>query len=141
MPQEPARSSEKPPLPKVEGTMVDEQLNTKRIKPLYRTTQVIWYIIGVLEVFLFLRLMLKVLGANPNAGFSQFINGVTYVFAGPFMYVFGVSRVESSVFEWSTVLAMIVYVLFGWLIVKAIVMSRPVSTKEAERKLPEQEKI
>lgn len=121
--------------------MSEEQLATHRIKPLYRSTQIIWYIVGVLEAFLILRLFLKALGANPEAGFSQFIYGVTWLFASPFLYVFQVSQAEGNIFEWSTLLAMFVYVLFGWLIVKAIVMSRPVSTKEAERKLPEQEKM
>lgn len=121
--------------------MSQETLATGRIKPLYRVTQIVWYIVGLLEVLLLLRFILKLLGANPAAGFTQFIYGVTWLFASPFLAVFRVSQAQGSIFEWSTLLAMAVYALFGWLIVKAIVMSRPVSTKEAERKLPDQEKV
>lgn len=133
------RQDERPPLPRVEGTMSEEQLATHRIKPLYRSTQIIWYIVGLIEALLFLRLMLRALGANPAAGFTRFIYGVTWLFANPFLSVFGTTQEAGNVVEWSTILAMAVYFLAGWLIVKAIIMARPVSTKEAERKLPEQE--
>ena len=69
------------------------------------------------------------------------VNGVTGVFAMPFYSVFKSAEVEGAVFEGSTVLAMIVYALFGWLIVKALVMSKPVTTAEADKKMPEQEKM
>lgn len=132
-------ASEKPPLPAVEGTMKEEQLSTHRIKPLYRTTQIIWYIVSLLEVLLLLRFLLKLFAANPEAGFTNFIYTITWLFANPFLLVFETMRIEGSVFEWSTLLAMGIYALLGWLLVKAIVMARPVSTKEAARKLPEQE--
>ena len=53
-------------------------------KPLYHGTQVVWYIVGVLEILLAFRFFLKLLGANPSAGFTDFIYDVTYVFASPF---------------------------------------------------------
>lgn len=141
MPDEEVRPNEKPPLPVVSGTMAQETLPTGRIKPLYRVTQIVWYILGLIEALLLLRLILKALAANPEAGFTKFIYGVTWLFANPFLSVFGSSRVEGNILEWSTILAMVVYALLAWLIVKAIVMSRPVSTKEAARKLPTQEKM
>jgi hypothetical protein len=135
------KPQEKPPMPAVNATLKSEQIPTQRIKPLYRGTQIVWYIVGLAEVFLLLRLILKLWGANPNAGFTVFIYGVTDVCAGPFFRVFNISQVEGSVFEWSTLLAMAVYALFGWLIVKALVMVKPVTTQEAERKLPGQDKV
>ena len=128
-------------MPRVDATLKQENLPTQRYKPLYRSTQIIWYILGIIEVFLLLRLFLKAFGANPQAGFSQFVYVVTSVIAGPFYLVFNVTQVQGSIFEWSTLFAMLVYLLFAWLIVKAIVMSRPVSTKEASQKLPDQEKL
>jgi len=136
-----SKPPEKPPMPAVEGTLKREEIPTTRLKPLYRGTQIVWYIVGVAEVFLFLRFILKLWGANPYAGFTQFIYGVTDVFAGPFNAVFQSSHVEGSVFEWSTLLAMAVYALFGWLVVKALVMGKPVTTQEAENKLPDQDKV
>ena len=128
-------------MPHVEATLKNEELKTQRIKPLYRGTQVIWYILGLIEALLFVRFLLKLLGANPVAGFSVFIYNLTGVIAGPFYLVFAPSRVDQNVFEWSTLLAMIVYLMIAWLIVKAVVMSRPVTTKEAAQKLPGQEKL
>ena len=128
-------------MPHVEATLKQENLPTQRYKPLYRSTQIIWYILGVIEALLLIRLFLKAFGANPQAGFSSFIYGITSLIAGPFYFVFNVTQVNTNIFEWSTLLAMGVYFLFAWLIVKAVVMSRPVSTKEASQKLPEQEKL
>ncbi|MFA5853955.1 MAG: hypothetical protein WC866_02600 [Patescibacteria group bacterium] len=131
----------KTPMPTVDSTLKQENMPTQRIKPLYRITQVIWYLVGIAEVFLLLRLFLKMLGANPAAGFSKFVYGVTGVFGAPFYSVFKSTQAEGVVFEGSTLLAMAVYALFGWLIVKAVVMSKPVSTAEANKKLPEQDKV
>ncbi len=128
-------------MPHVEGTLKEEQLPTQRIKPLYRTSQIVWFILGLIEILLALRFVLKLLGANTQAGFTQFIYGVTGVIAGPFYLVFKVSQVQSNIFEWSTLLAMFVYLVVAWLIVKVLVMSKPVTTKEASQKLPEQEKL
>lgn len=104
-------------------------------KPLYRATQVVWYILGVLEVILAFRFLLKLFGANPNAGFSNFIYGVSYPFAAPFLNVFRVNRVAGSVFEWTTLLAMLVYWLIARGIIRLFLMSRDVSTPEAAAKL------
>ena len=131
--------TEKPPMPQVDSTVKQETIQTGRIRPLYRTTQIVWYVVGLVEIFLFLRLFLKLLAANPAAGFTRFVYAITWAFAGPFELVFGVSSpTAGSYLEWSTILAMIVYALFGWLIVKALVMGKPVTTKEADEKLPGQ---
>lgn len=132
---------EKPPMPEVSGNLKSESISTTRIRPLYRTSQIVWYIVGLIETLLILRFFLKLFGANPEAGFTQFIYGATSIFAAPFFLVFGASQVEGSVFEWSTLLAMAVYLLVAWLIVKALVMGKPVSTEEADQKLPGQEKL
>jgi len=45
---------------------------------------VIYFLLGVLEVFLVLRFVLKLTGAGPSSGFVNFIYGVTGVFVLPF---------------------------------------------------------
>ncbi|MEK7109285.1 MAG: YggT family protein [Patescibacteria group bacterium] len=109
-------------------------------KPLYRGTQIVWYILGLIEVLLAFRFVLKLLGANPEAGFSAFIYGVTYVFAAPFLSVFRITQVAGSVVEWTTLLAMLVYWMVAWGIIKLFLMGKTVSTPEAAVKLNEQEK-
>ena len=114
--------------------------NSPTTKPLYRGTQIIWYILGLLEILLAFRFVLKLLAANSSAGFSNLIYTLSYPFAAPFLNVFKVSKVESSIFEWTTLLAMSVYALIGWGIVKMFFMSKTVSTPEAAEKLNEENK-
>ena len=104
-------------------------------KPLYRGTQIVWYILGILEVVLAFRFVLKLLGANAGAGFTSFIYSVSKPFAAPFLNVFRITRVEGSIFEWTTLLAMLVYWLIAWGIIKLFLMSKTVSTPEAAQKL------
>ena len=116
-----------------------DSFNSPTTKPLYHGTQVVWYIVGVLEILLAFRFFLKLLGANPSAGFTDFIYDVTYVFASPFLNVFRVTAVEGSIFEWTTLLAMLVYWMIAIGIVRIFLMSKSVSTPEAAVKLEEQD--
>lgn len=118
-----------------------DSFNSPSTKPLYRGTQIVWYILGVIEVLLAFRFVLKLLGANPGAGFTDFIYGVTYVFAAPFLNVFRITAVAGSVFEWTTLLAMFVYWVIAVGIIKLFLMGKTVSTPEAAVKLEKQETI
>lgn len=114
---------------------MESSFTSSSTKPLYRGTQIVWYILGLLEVLLAFRFVLKLLAANPTAGFSNFIYTVSYPFAAPFLNVFRVSKVEGSIFEWTTLLAMAVYWLIAWGIIKIFFMSKTVSTPEAAAKM------
>ena len=118
---------------------MDSSYTSRTTKPLYRGTQIVWYILGVVEVLLAFRFVLKLLAANPAAGFSQFIYGTTYIFAAPFLAVFQRTEVVGSIFEWSTLLSMLVYWIIAWGIIKLFLMSKTVSTPEAAAKLEKQE--
>ena len=109
-------------------------------KPLYRGTQIVWYLLGLLEALLAFRFILKLLAANSSAGFTSFIYSVSSPFAAPFLNVFRVTKVEGSVFEWTTLLAMLVYGLVAWGIIKLLVMGKAVSTPEAADKLDKENK-
>jgi hypothetical protein len=117
-----------------------DSYNSPSTKPLYRGTQIVWYILGLLEVILAFRFVLRLFGANPAAGFTSFIYGITYPFAAPFLSVFKITDVNGSVFEWTTLLAMLVYWLIAWGIVKLFLMGKTVSTPEAAVKLDNQDK-
>lgn len=117
-----------------------DSYNSPSTKPLYRGTQIVWYILGLLEVLLAFRFVLKLLAANPNAGFSSFVYNVSYPFAAPFLNVFRLTRVEGNIFEWTTLLAMLVYWLIGMGIAKLLVGGKTVSTPEAASKLDNENK-
>ncbi len=111
--------------------------NSPTTKPLYRSTQIVWYLVGSIEILLTFRFLLKLFGANTGAGFTSFIYVATEPFVLPFFTVFRLSRIEGSLFEWTTLLAMTVYGLVGWGIANLFLMSKTVSTPEAADKLNE----
>src|ERR1039458_9711813 len=112
-----------------------DSYNSPSTKPLFRGTQVVWTLFTLLEVLLAFRLGLKFAGANAGAGFTSFIYAVTWPFAQPFITVFRTTFVGDQVFEWTTILAMVVYYLIAWGIVSLLTMSKTVSTPEAAAKL------
>ena len=119
---------------------MDSSFNSPTTKPLYRGTQIVWYIFYFLEILLAFRFVLKLLGANPEAGFSSFIYGITYIFAEPFIAVFNITYIAGSIIEWTTLLAMFVFWVIAIGIVKLFIMGKTVSTPEAAVKLNNQEK-
>lgn len=116
-----------------------DSYNSPTTKSLYRGTQIVWYIVGLLEALLAFRFVLKLLAANPTAGFSSFIYGITYPFAAPFLAVFKITRVEGNIFEWTTLLAMLVYWFIAMAVSNLFVMGKTVSTPEAAVKLDRQD--
>ncbi len=91
-------------------------------------TNVIWYILGLIEVLLALRFVLKLLGANPNSGFVDFMYSITNILTLPFDNIFGIARTNAgnvtSVFEPSILVAAAVYGLIFWGIVKLLNVNR-----------------
>jgi hypothetical protein len=106
-------------------------------RPLYKGAQVVWYILSVIEGLLILRFVLKLLQANADAFFTSLIYTVSNIFVAPFVAVFQNIRVATSVFEWTTLLAMLVYWLVAVAIVKLFIIGKSVSAVEADQKLTE----
>lgn len=116
-----------------------DSYNSPTTKPLFKGTQIVWYLLSLLEVLLIFRMILKITGANPEAGFTSFIYALTWPFTAPFLKVFPISAVEGSIFEWTTLLGMAVYWLIALAIVRLFLMSKTVSTGEAASGLKKQE--
>jgi hypothetical protein len=106
---------------------------------LFRETKVVWYIFGAIEALLLLRFLLRVLAANPEAAFTQFVYAASQIFVAPFIFVFGTPSFGGSALELSTLLAMIVYWFIAWGVVKLLLMGRPVSRHEARADLQDQD--
>lgn len=104
----------------VEQVSVDPYATARRT--LYRVGQVVWLILALIEGLLAIRFILRLLGANSSAGFAQFIYGLTSPFIAPFVGLFGTPKFDTSVFEFTTLVAMIVYVLLAWVILKIATM-------------------
>lgn len=129
------------PIIRVNSTFktMDSSYNSSTTKPLFRGTQVVWYLLSLLEVLLAFRFVLKLMGANPVAGFTNIVYSVTWPFTAPFLAVFQKTTVQGSIFEWTTLLAMLVYWLVATGITRLLLMSKTVSTPEAAEKLDKQE--
>lgn len=90
--------------------------------------KIVYYILGVLEVLLAFRLIFKLLGANPASSFVAGIYTLSNIFLSPFTGIFRTATARGvetqSVLEPATIVAMIVYALIGWGIVKLIEIIR-----------------
>jgi hypothetical protein len=84
----------------------------------------VYFFFGALEILLAFRLVLKLTGASLGNAFVGLVYGITGIFILPFQGIFhsGVSQgIEtSSVFEPSTLIAIIVYLVLAWGIVKLL---------------------
>ena len=86
----------------------------------FKATQVIWLLLGILEVMLALRFGLKLIGANPASPFAVFIYGFTGLFLFPFAGLTGAPAAGGMVLEFTTLIAMVVYALIGWAVERII---------------------
>jgi uncharacterized protein YggT (Ycf19 family) len=112
------------------GGVVDSAEVISSATPARRATEVIYLLFGIIDGLLLIRLVLKLLAANPLAGFSKFIYGLTDVFLAPFRNLLPtVGGGSGAVLEMSTIIAIIVYALIGWALVRlvAIALFRNVS--------------
>ena len=119
---------------------MDPSNNSSSVKPLYRGTQVVWYLLYLIEVLLAFRFLMKLMGANAKAGFTNFVYDFSHPLVSPFLNVFSVSSSENKIFEWPTLLAIFVYWVIAYTIIKLIMMGQPVTTEEAKEKLDQQDK-
>lgn len=99
----------------------------------YRVYRLVYFTLGFIEVFLALRFVFKLFGANPQNIFALLVYGLSDVLLLPFNGLFpGATLVADQTvrrFEVSTLTAMIVYALLGWGIAKLILIfkSKPLS--------------
>ena len=110
-----------------DGAQVQQRTvsTTTRSPGVVMAQRVIWFIVGVVNVLIAIRFVLLLLGANHSAGFVDFIYGITDVLVAPFVGIFGAPTYGRFMFAWSSVIAVVVYSLIAWGIVKLITLPRP----------------
>lgn len=84
-----------------------------------RLDQLVWLAAIVLEILIGFRVFLKLIAANPESGFATFVYMVTTPFLAPFVGLTATPSVNGSVFEISSLIAMLVYALLFWLAIYA----------------------
>jgi uncharacterized membrane protein len=99
---------------------VTRDVAAERQMRLFQFTRIVWTILGVLEVLLALRFVLKLIGANPNSGFAVFMYGLTGLFTAPFTGLVSTWSSGETVLEVTTLIAMAIYALLFWGVVSLI---------------------
>lgn len=107
-------------------------------KVIFRAYQVIWYILGLIEVLLAFRFILKALGANPTSGFTNMIYIFSSPLAIPFRGIFPQVVAQGSVIEWSTIVAGVVYFILAVGIVKMFQIVKPTNPQEVDQEVDNQ---
>jgi len=122
--------------PPVETGSPQKAYQTK--KAIFRTYQIIWYFLGIIEALLAFRIILKLLGASTQSGFTNFIYAISNPFALPFAGILGVTGISRMVFEWSTIIAMAVYFVLAYGIVTFFQIIKPTDQEEVEQAVDNQ---
>jgi hypothetical protein len=94
----------------------------ERQASLNRVSQAIGFVFGVIEALIGIRVILRMIGANPDNAFAQFIYNVTAPLVAPFVGLTGTPAFGTSALEISSLIAMLVYALIWWALVKLVWM-------------------
>jgi hypothetical protein len=94
----------------------------ERQATLNRVSQAIGFVFGLIEAFIGIRVILRLIGANPDNAFAQFIYNVSAPFVAPFVGLTGTPAFGTAALEVSSLIAMLVYALIWWALVKLVWM-------------------
>jgi uncharacterized membrane protein len=118
---------------------VTRDVAAERRQTWFMVNRIMWSVVGLLEILLGLRFVLKLIAANPESGFAAFIYGVTEPFIAPFALLVGTPTAGGIILEVTTLIAMAIYALIFWGVahVLQIVADRP-SARTVTRSVQEQ---
>jgi len=89
------------------------------VSPAFGIAWVVYVVLGIGVGLLIIRVILKALAANTGADFTRFVYGITDPLVAPFQGIFATRQAGTgSVFEFSSVVAIVVYALVAWAIVR-----------------------
>ncbi len=87
----------------------------------YKAQEILYLIMVIVEGLIIIRFVLRLFAANPGAGFASFIYLLTWPLVAPFYGLFPTpAATNGSVLELSSLVALIVYPLVFWVIVRLI---------------------
>jgi hypothetical protein len=109
-----------PPSGNVEPEALGHEPRVPRGGAVVKAVQTVYLVFGLVETLILIRFLLLLLGANADAGFAEFIYGITHGMVAPFAGLFSNPRANGSVLELSSLVAMIIYPLVAWLVTKVI---------------------
>ena len=86
----------------------------------FKATQLVWLLFGILEALIALRIVLKLIAANPASPIAALIYRITDLFLWPFAGLTATPSSGGMVLELSSFIAMIIYALIAWAIERTI---------------------
>lgn len=100
-------------------TVVNE-VGAAQVRSTNRVAQFLWWVLAVIEILLGLRFVLRLIGANPSSTFAGWIYNLSGFFVAPFTGLLGTPAAGNIAFDITTLIAMLVYFLVFWVIVRLI---------------------
>lgn len=99
---------------------VIEDVATERYDTVSRLAQLAWLVFGILEAAIVLRIIFKLMAANPGNPFANLVYTFTDIFLWPFYGLTATPQLGGMVFELSSIIALVVYAVFAWVVVRLI---------------------
>ncbi len=91
----------------------------------FKAEMIVYWVAGIIEFLLLIRIVLGLLGANKGNGFAQFIYSITQPFVQPFYGLFNTTfQFEAARFEYEAIVALVVVAFIAWAITKLIEIIR-----------------
>ena len=87
---------------------------------LFRITRLIYWIFAALVGLIGLRVLLKLVAANPANAFASFVYEVTDTLLRPFLNLTATPSAGGMVLDLPALIGMLVYMLAAWLIVRFV---------------------
>lgn len=114
---------------------VDFFIATDDAAPLPRSygdwvARLVYYLFAVAEILLALRVILKLIAANPASGFTRFIYAITVPLIAPFRNIVAApTAANGSTLEISSLFAIVIYLIACWLLLRLLhlILERPES--------------
>ncbi len=92
--------------------------HARRMDIYSRASTVVWTLTGFVEIVVAIRIIFKLIGANAGNGFVRFIYDISGVFVNPFQGIVRDVSSGSSVFEINSLIAMLIFILIAWGVLK-----------------------
>lgn len=97
-----------------------EHTGLARREAAYTISQLVWLVFGVLEGLIVLRILMKLIAANPANPFAGLVYSITDVFLWPFFGLTGTPSAGGFVLEIPSFVALVVYAFASWVLVKVV---------------------
>ena len=95
-------------------------VSLERRQAVFQASQFIWLILGLVDGLIGLRILLKLIGANPANAFASFIYNLSGLFVAPFASLVANPTSDGFALEVTSLVAMLFYMLVAWALVKTI---------------------